>query len=101
MARVSWLVWKDPSVDLWARQFGLLALMLLAVYSINGMFHDVSIIPIQHMLLFFIFGLTNNIYSKSSAFQASEEMLLHSIPVVVVNQSEHLIDPPTGALPAS
>ncbi|MFK7769104.1 MAG: O-antigen ligase family protein [Mariniblastus sp.] len=77
MLRVSWKVWSDHSLDLWARQFGLLNIVLILNYSINGMFHDVSIIPMQHMLMFFIFGLVNNVYSKPSAFQIEES------PVVV------------------
>jgi O-antigen ligase len=73
MGRVSWKVWNNPSLDLWARQFGLLSLVILAAYSINGMFHDVSIIPMQHMLMFFVFGLANNIYSESWEFELANQ----------------------------
>ena len=69
MGRVSWKVWSNQSLDLWARQFGLLSVVILATYVINGMFHDVSIIPMQHMLMFFVFGLANNIYSRSCEFE--------------------------------
>ncbi len=68
---VSWKVWANRSLDLWARQFGLLSIVILANYSVNGMFHDVSIIPMQNMLMFFMFGLTNNIFSKSWAFETA------------------------------
>ena len=73
MMRVSWKVWSDRTLDLWARQFGLLNIVLLANYTINGMFHDVSIIPMQHMLMFFMFGLVNNIYTKSAVFRNAEQ----------------------------
>jgi len=72
MSFVSWKVWRDDSLDLWARQFGLLAIVVITVYAFNGLFHDVSIIPIQHMLLFFLLGLVNNIYSNVGAFQVSQ-----------------------------
>ncbi|MFT5300340.1 MAG: O-antigen ligase [Mariniblastus sp.] len=69
MTRVSWKVFCNRSADLWARQFGLVSLVILACYCLNGMFHDVSIIPMQHMLMFFIFGIVNNIDSKPRAFR--------------------------------
>lgn len=65
---VSWKIWRDGSLDLWARQFGLLVIVVVTVYSLNGLFHDVSIIPMQHMLMFFLFGLVNNIYTNPGAF---------------------------------
>jgi O-antigen ligase len=68
MARVCWKVWSDQSLDLWARQFALISLVILSCYVINGMFHDTSIIPIQHVLMFFMFGLVNNVYSNAAAF---------------------------------
>lgn len=69
VARVSWKVWSHPKLDIWARQFGLLAIVMLVVYSVNGMFHDTSIIPMQHMLMFFVFGLANNIHTTASEFE--------------------------------
>ena len=81
MGRVSWKVWKELSLDLWARQFGLLSLVLLACYAINGIFHDVSIVPMMHMLMFFVFGLTNNVYSKPWVFKKSASPVLDRIQV--------------------
>ena len=71
---VSWLVWQNQSLDLWARQFALANIVLLAGYCVNGMFHDVSIIPMMHMLLFFWLGVVNNIYSRPNAFIKNEAM---------------------------
>ena len=65
---VSWRIWQNQSLDLWARQFGLANVVLLSGYCINGMFHDVSIIPMMHMLLLFWLGVVNNIYSHQTAF---------------------------------
>lgn len=66
---VSWNVWSNRSLNLWARQFGLAGVVLLIGYCINGMFHDVSIIPMQHMLLFFWVGVINNIHSRRNTFK--------------------------------
>jgi len=69
MGRYSWVVWRDQSLDLWARQFGLVGLAVLAAHSVNGMFHDVSIISMQQTYLFFLLGLVSNIHSNRSMFQ--------------------------------
>ena len=65
----SWRVWRDQSLDLWPRQFALINVVLLVAYCVNGMFHDVSIIPMMHTLLFFWMGVINNIHSRPEAFQ--------------------------------
>ena len=73
---VAWNVWSNRSLDLWARQFGLAGVVLLIGYCINGMFHDVSIIPMQHMLLFFWIGVINNIHSRSHTFESDESQTI-------------------------
>jgi len=69
MTGASWDVWRNESLDLWARQFGLLGIVMLACYCLNGMFHDVSIIPMQHMYMFFLLGLINNIQTNTKPFE--------------------------------
>jgi O-antigen ligase len=56
--RDAWRLWCDPIVPLWARQQGLLMLIALGVYFTNGMFHDVSVVPMANMTLFFLAGVT-------------------------------------------
>ena len=56
-ARMSWSVWRDYRLQLWPRQIALIGLVLVSAYCINGMFHDVSIVPQMHMLLFFLDGI--------------------------------------------
>jgi len=48
-----------------AKQAGALTLVLMAGWLINGMFHDVSIVPAVGSFMFFIFGMTNQLYSTS------------------------------------
>ena len=88
LSRVSWRIWNDVSLDLWARQFGLLVITVITAYSLNGLFHDVSIIPMQHMLMFFLFGLVNNIDTNTVAFRASE--------LEIPEPSHHPIQIPVG-----
>jgi O-antigen ligase len=57
----AWGLWTSDA-PLWARQQGLLLLVLLANYFSNGMFQDVSIMPMIHMVVFFLAGLTANLH---------------------------------------
>lgn len=59
----SWRLWSDPSLPLWARQQGLLMLIVLGGYFINGMFHEVSVVPMANMTLFFLAGVTEGLRS--------------------------------------
>lgn len=54
--REAWLVCRSASPP-WARQYAVLFLAGLANYLVNGMFHDVSIMPMIHMVLFFLAGI--------------------------------------------
>ena len=65
----SWQVWRNRSLDLWVRQFALANIVLMAGYCVNGMFHDVSIVPMMHSLLFFWIGVVSNALSRPEAFQ--------------------------------
>jgi O-antigen ligase len=56
--RDAWRLWSGAALPLWARQQGLLMLIFLGVYFINGMFHDVSVQPMMNMMLFFLAGVT-------------------------------------------
>jgi hypothetical protein len=56
--RDAWRLWREVALPLWTRQMGLLFLVALGVYLINGMFHEVSIISMMNMTLFFLAGVT-------------------------------------------
>jgi O-antigen ligase len=55
--RDAWQLWRDVTLPLWARQAGLLFLIAIVAYLTNGMFHDVSVISMMNMTLFFLAGL--------------------------------------------
>ncbi len=78
MLFTSWKIWRNESLSLWARQFGLLGTVMLSAYVINGMFHDVSIVPMNHVFLFFLIGLVNNIFTHSQVFAVEQETVIRS-----------------------
>ena len=49
----------------WLRIIGLLSLAILMSYLVNGMFHDVSIIPMVGSLFYFFAGLTNQLQTTA------------------------------------
>lgn len=85
MMFMSWQIWRNRQLELLARQYGLLFLALLTSYIVNGMFHDVSIIPVIQVLVYFLAGVVNNIYTAPEVFVAEQA----SVPIVEFNQSRH------------
>lgn len=60
----AWQLWHATHLPLWQRQAGLFCLAMLAAYIPNGMFHEMSVIPMQNMLLFFVGGLSRNLFEN-------------------------------------
>ncbi|MDP6445849.1 MAG: O-antigen ligase family protein [Pirellulaceae bacterium] len=58
LARRAWRLAASRSAPDWAKPVGLLMLACLAAVSINGMFHDVSVIAMVNALMFFVAGVT-------------------------------------------
>ncbi len=63
--RNAWTLWRSRQAPSWARQHALLFLALLAAYSFNGMFHDVSVISMVNMLLFFVAGVCQGLVPQT------------------------------------
>lgn len=61
---LGWQVWFSPFGTLAERQVGLLLMVFVSLFVVNGMFHDVTIIPMANMMLFFFGGLGSNLYRK-------------------------------------
>lgn len=55
--REAWRLWRLPGPAASPRQLGLLFLAAEMNYVVNGMFHDVAIIPTINMLLFLLAGM--------------------------------------------
>jgi O-antigen ligase len=56
-ARDAWALWRSNCAPLPFRQMGLLLLAAEGVYFLNGMFHDVSVVSMANMTLFFLAGI--------------------------------------------
>ena len=65
-----WRLWYAKDLPLWKRQFGLFCVLLVGAYLANGMFHEMSVIPMLNMLMFFVAGLNRNM--QESFYAASE-----------------------------
>ena len=61
----AWKLWTTFGPGLIYRQIGLLFLVAAAAYVLNGMFHDVSIIPMCGTLMMFLIGLLANISTRA------------------------------------
>lgn len=64
LAGIGWQLARNRGSPPEARSVGILMLSTLCAYSCNGMFQDVLIIPMVHMFLFFIAGLTVTVYAS-------------------------------------
>jgi len=64
--RNGWRLWCSETEPLYARQCGLLTLAMIGVYLPNGMFQDVSVIPMVNTLLLFVGGLSTGLAAKSA-----------------------------------
>jgi O-antigen ligase len=62
----AWRLWQAAGAPLWMRQQGLLFLVVAANYVMNAMFHDMAIIPMVHMILFFLAGVTVNLQMQAA-----------------------------------
>jgi len=54
--RDAWFVWSNREGPTWMRQYALLFLAFFANYFVNGMFHDVTLVPMINMVLYFLAG---------------------------------------------
>lgn len=57
-------LWYSHDAPLWQRQFGLFNVLMIGAYVPNGMFHEMSVIPMLNMLMFFVAGLNRNMLDQ-------------------------------------
>jgi N-acetylglucosaminyldiphosphoundecaprenol N-acetyl-beta-D-mannosaminyltransferase len=60
-ARTAWSLARAPGVPRWIHAHGVLMLAMLATYLASALFHDLTLLPSQHWLLFMCAGLTVNL----------------------------------------
>lgn len=59
----SWRLWQAKLLPQEIRQFGLMGMVFALAFVINGMFHDVSIIPHVGSLFFLTLGIADNLHT--------------------------------------
>ena len=59
-ARTAWRLWRGEAAPE-TRQFGLLMLAFLAAFLALAMFHDLTLIPMVNMLVFFLAGIQRSL----------------------------------------
>ncbi len=65
LAGIGWQLARGGDGPSESRSAGMLLLSVLVVYVCNGMFHDVLVIPMVHMYLFFVSGLAITVYARA------------------------------------
>ena len=61
---IGWRLARQGESSVETRWVGLLLLAALTAYLCNGMFQDMTIIPMVHMFLFFLAGIGVTVYQN-------------------------------------
>lgn len=69
LAGIGWKLARARDGASESRSLGMMLLAVLLVYVCNGMFHDVLVIPMVHMYLFFVGGLAITVYVRGLVTQ--------------------------------
>ena len=86
---IAWRMASESTAPTESRNVGLLILSALAMYIVNGMFHNLMVIPMVHMFLFFMAGVAVTLHQNGltivapneSKYQATEPITLCPDPV--------------------
>jgi O-antigen ligase len=74
LAGIGWRLARDWQNSTETRWIGLLLLGAMTAYVCNGMFQDVMIIPMVHMFLFFLAGVSVTVYERGLAVSVPERL---------------------------
>lgn len=72
-AACGWHLYRNTSADPEARRFGMVMVAMIVGYLASGMLQDVTVIPMTHMYLMFIAGLTMGVHSRGGILTAASE----------------------------
>jgi O-antigen ligase len=77
LAAWSWAAWRlasDAARPAWQRGQGLFALATLLTYVASALFHDLTLSPTEHWLLFFSAGVTMNLLASAPTFSMAASL---------------------------
>jgi O-antigen ligase len=63
-ARAAWQLARHCQAPDWARAQGILMLGALAIYCVQGLFHELTYTPIDHGLIFLLAGVTMGLHAR-------------------------------------
>ncbi|WP_164101767.1 O-antigen ligase family protein [Candidatus Laterigemmans baculatus] len=66
-----WSLYRNTTIDPEARRLGMVMVAMTVGYLASGMFQDVTVIPMVHMYLMFIAGLTMGVHSRGGVVAKS------------------------------
>lgn len=66
-----WALYRDSDADPEAKNLGMVMVTMMIGYIASGMFQDVSVIPMVHMYLFFMAGLTMGVHGRHGTLVTS------------------------------
>ena len=62
---LGWKLWRSRNLPLWVRQTGLLQILLIIAFTVNGMFHDTLLVPMGTSILFLMAGITSGVAARN------------------------------------
>jgi N-acetylglucosaminyldiphosphoundecaprenol N-acetyl-beta-D-mannosaminyltransferase len=75
--RSAWRLVRAQNLPRWARAHGVLMLTIILNYLCSALFHDLTLLPSQHLLLFAFAGLTAGLQQQSFAVQSAADGIAH------------------------
>lgn len=86
--RDAWFLWTNRASPTWMRQCSLLFLAFFVNYFVNGMFHDVTLMPMINMFLYFLAGtivaIRQDAEEGTDESRAASPTTSHGLKVAVV-----------------
>jgi O-antigen ligase len=67
--RAAWRLARDADLPDWARAQGVLTVGALGVYVCQALFHELSYLPMDNTLMFFLAGITMGLQSQKTVIQ--------------------------------
>ncbi|MBX3433989.1 MAG: O-antigen ligase family protein [Pirellulales bacterium] len=65
--RAAWDLWRDEARPAWQRRHGVFTLGVIIAYLASALFHDLTLSPTEHWMLFLASGVASGLLSASRA----------------------------------
>jgi N-acetylglucosaminyldiphosphoundecaprenol N-acetyl-beta-D-mannosaminyltransferase len=91
----AWRLVRSNALPHWARAHGVLTLALIVNYLCSALFHDLTLLPSQHLLLFAFVGLAVNMQQQRFATTDTSAVVINAgqIPANPISRRQQLAGP--------